>query len=119
TLMQRVPAAHLAGRRIRFSAEVRSQDLDGWAGLWMRSDDEDGRSMTFDNMHDRPIKNIESWTRFVLEMDLPAAARWLNFGFLLVGPGELGARAAQLVALQGDKPGSPLDRDPRPRSAAA
>ncbi len=57
TMMQMFKADHYRGKRMRFSAYVRSQDVAKWAGLWMRMDGpEPGKHLAFDNMQNRPIK---------------------------------------------------------------
>src|SRR5665213_1839439 len=38
TLMQSIQATEYAGKRVRLRAWVRSDNVPGWAGLWMRID---------------------------------------------------------------------------------
>jgi hypothetical protein len=38
SLMQRCPAQHFIGKVARIGGEVRTEDLDAWAGLWFRID---------------------------------------------------------------------------------
>src|SRR4051812_29758223 len=38
SLAQMISAQNYLGQRIRFRARVRSKDVTGWAGLWMRVD---------------------------------------------------------------------------------
>jgi serine/threonine protein kinase len=90
SLMQRCPARHLAGRDVRLEIEIRTSDLSGWGGAWLRADDEN-TALLFDNMHDRPIRGSTGWTRYVLSARLPAGTVWLNYGVLLAGPGTLWA----------------------------
>jgi hypothetical protein len=55
TLMQDFRANEYVGKRVRFSAFVKSQDLESWAGLWMRVDQGEGATpqvLAFDNMVD-------------------------------------------------------------------
>src|ERR1700752_2242851 len=64
TMMQDFSAAPYAGKRIRLSANLKSEGVDRWGGLWMRIDDgnhpnpKTGHATTvaFDDMYDRPIK---------------------------------------------------------------
>ncbi len=49
TLMQEFRADKYAGKRVRLSAFVKSEDVQDWAGLWMRVD-KDKDSIAFDNM---------------------------------------------------------------------
>jgi hypothetical protein len=42
TLMQDFRAKQYVGKRVRFSAFVKSENVEGWAGLWMRVDKGEG-----------------------------------------------------------------------------
>jgi hypothetical protein len=55
TLMQQFDEAQYSGRRVRFRAWVKSEDVDDWAGLWMRVGS-GTKSVAFDNMQNRAIK---------------------------------------------------------------
>jgi hypothetical protein len=56
TLMQSVRSEKYKGKRVRLSGLVKSEEVVGWAGLWMRVD-QSTEMVAFDNMHDRPIKD--------------------------------------------------------------
>jgi hypothetical protein len=92
TLMQTINAADYRGRRVRFSALVRSENVANWAGLWMRVDgppNADGKPklLAFDNMMKRPITATTGWTRHDVVLDVPVAAEKIAFGILLNGTG--------------------------------
>ena len=83
------PGEH-RGKRLRLSAFVKTQDIKDWAGVWMRVDGpEQGRSLAFDNMQDRPIKGTADWTRHEIVLDVPDKATNISFGILLHGEGKL------------------------------
>src|SRR5437879_1210479 len=44
TLMQQFSASQYLGKRVRFSAWVKSENVIRWSGLWMRIDGEQGTS---------------------------------------------------------------------------
>jgi hypothetical protein len=88
TLMQSFSAGEYGGHRVRFSAEVKSEGITGWAGLWMRADKE-RTTVAFDNMQSRPIRGTQAWNRYEVVLDIPADATSLHFGVLLTGPGEI------------------------------
>ena len=46
------PVAATAGRKITFSGAIKTEDVNGFAGLWWRADGPKG-SLAFDNMQDR------------------------------------------------------------------
>lgn len=86
SLMQRFPAEYLAGRKVRFAADLRTEDLADSVGLWMRADGEE-RTLFFDNMSDHPIRGTTPWSRHAIETTLPAGVQWLNVGVLMNGDG--------------------------------
>ena len=77
-----------AGKRIRYSGYIKTQDVArGNARLWWRADGPERMSVAFDNMRDRPVKGTTDWTRYVIELDLPANITNVNFGVGLDGSG--------------------------------
>src|SRR4026209_321775 len=62
TLMQEFQPGDFRGKRVRMSAYVRSRKVTDWAGLWMRVDGSGGKTLSFDNMQDRPIKASTDWS---------------------------------------------------------
>jgi hypothetical protein len=88
TLMHRVTAERYKGKRIRLSGLVKSQDVVGWAGLWMRVDQGKG-AVAFDNMQERSIKGTTAWRHYDVILDAPKDATGASFGILLAGTGEV------------------------------
>ena len=56
SLMQRVQARFLAGKTIKYEGELRAENIDGWAGLWLRVDGAQTPNLIFDNMQNRAIR---------------------------------------------------------------
>ena len=57
-----------------FSAFVKSDSVQDWAGLWMRVDkgsDATAKVLSFDNMQDRPIKRTTGWRNYEGVLDVP------------------------------------------------
>lgn len=94
----------LAGQRVRYSAEVRSSGVIGWAGMWMRVDDAQQKPIAFDNMMDRPITGTRDWTRYEIVLDVATDAAQVTFGLLLSGPGEVWIGRATLEVVDGSVP---------------
>ena len=88
TLMQTVKADAYAGKRVRFSAMVRSEDVNGWAGLWMRID-QGNKALAFDNMETRPIKGTNGWKKYEVVLNVPINATGISFGALVASNGEV------------------------------
>jgi hypothetical protein len=91
-LMQSFDAAPWRGKKVRFKASVRTENLsaDGRAQLWLRVDRKaDGgppRMGAFDNMERRPIRTDE-WKPFEVVAKIDDDAERINVGMLLIGAG--------------------------------
>ncbi|MGN6567430.1 MAG: hypothetical protein ACTHJ0_05740 [Flavipsychrobacter sp.] len=80
------------GKRIMYTAWVKSKDVDGWSGLWLRIDPADEsktQPLGFDNMSNRPIKGTTDWKQYHIVLDVPKEAGSLVYGILLDGPGQI------------------------------
>jgi len=88
TLMQDFSAGHYAGKRVRFSAFLKTEGALDWAGLWMRVD-KGSEQVAFDNMQNRSIKGTTNWQRYEVVLDVPQDATGIFFGVLLGGSGEV------------------------------
>jgi hypothetical protein len=90
TLMQVCKAGSFRGQRIRFSAQVRTEDVADWSGLWFRVDGEERQgSLAFDNMSRRPLKGTNAWTLHSVVLDVAEEAIGLAYGVLLHGRGRV------------------------------
>jgi hypothetical protein len=95
TLMQVVDAKNYLGKRVRFSAWVKSDKVSDWAGLWMRVDG-GKQTLSFDNMQDRPIKATTDWRQYEVVLDVPATADGVFYGILTSGTGQVWIDDAKL-----------------------
>jgi len=86
TVMQSFDAARYRGRRVRFTAMIRGQEITDWAGAWLRVDAAD-RARAFDNMDDRPLRGSTDWTEAANVLDVGEDASSVHFGVLLAGAG--------------------------------
>jgi hypothetical protein len=103
TLMQTIAATEYAGKRVRLRAWVRSQDLTGWAGIWMRADK--GTTMVaFDNMQNRKIKGTQAWKECDVVLDIPTDATGIAFGILMSETGEVWMNDASFEVVGKDVP---------------
>jgi hypothetical protein len=73
SVVQTISARRYAGKRLRFAAEVKSADIIGSAGLWMRVDGQNREVLAFDNMQSRPITGTTDWRQYSIV--LPAGRR--------------------------------------------
>ena len=89
TLMQTANADRFRGKRIRMTASIQPEKVQGWAGMWLRADDANDKVLVFDNMQSRPIRGTSDWTTTEIVADIPADAATLSFGILLHGEGKV------------------------------
>ena len=118
TLMQDFSANKYAGKRIRFSANVKTEGVQSWAGLWMRVDKQ-STSVAFDNMQDRPIKGTTGWQNYAVVLNVPQDATGIFFGILLTGPGTVWLNTVKVEEVGSDIPttgASQTKRGDQPRN---
>ncbi|GKU78159.1 helix-turn-helix domain-containing protein [Paenibacillus sp. L3-i20] len=89
TMMQQFKADKFKGERIKLSAFIQSEDVEYFAGLWMRVDNSTGDTLQFDNMSDRPIVGTRAWNLYSIVLDVPAGSDLISFGVLLTGKGKV------------------------------
>jgi len=91
TIMQAINAGQYHSKRIRFSAWVKTKDVEDWAGLWMRVDDYNvfNIALSFDNMFERPIKGTKDWKKYEIVLDVPVTGSKILLGALLSGTGKI------------------------------
>jgi hypothetical protein len=104
TLMQDFSAVQYVGKRVRFSAFVKSDAVARWAGLWMRVDGKGGKAMSFDNMQNRPINGTTGFQHYDVVLDVPQGATGIFLGVLLDGPGEVWMNSADVEIVGTDIP---------------
>jgi hypothetical protein len=103
TLMQSIQAEQYKGKKIRFSGMVKSEEVVGSAGLWMRIDR--GKDVVaFDNMYNRAIKGTADWQRYEVILDVPKDATSISFGVLLTGGGEVWLNSTKFDVVGDDVP---------------
>lgn len=90
TLMQSCSAQNYLGKKVKMSAYVKTENVEKWAGLWLRVDGTiKNKVLSFDNMQNRKIKGSTAWTKYEIILDVPKESITLNFGALLVGNGKI------------------------------
>jgi C-terminal processing protease CtpA/Prc len=103
--MQMIRADNYRGKRVRFSAYVKTHDVGArpGAGLWMRVDG-DGGMLQFDNMQSRSITGTTDWKLVSVVLDVPNNATGIAFGLLLAASGEAWIDDASLEVVGSDVP---------------
>jgi hypothetical protein len=103
-LAQMVKAEAYRGKRLRFSAAVRSADLENRAALFMRVSGADGKMLAFDNMRNRPITGTSDWTNVAIVLDVADEAEDIIFGLLLSLKGQVWMADVHLDTVERDVP---------------
>jgi len=89
SLTDGVKADQYRGKRVRMSAFVKSEDVQGWAGLWMRIDGPNAKCLGFDNMGKYPIKGTSNWQKYEVVLDVPEDSIKICYGVILSGEGQV------------------------------
>lgn len=93
TIMQQFTPQDYLGKKVKLSGYIKALNIDKWAGMWMRVDGDNSnphkRSLSFDNMQDRPIKGTVDWKKYEIILDVPEESVLIAYGVLLDGPGSV------------------------------
>lgn len=95
TIMQQFKAKTFLGKRIKFSAFLKTELTAGSSGLWVRVDSKYYDMLAFDNMQDRLITQTSDWNYYSCVLDVPLQADVINIGITLVGSGCVWVNACQ------------------------
>lgn len=89
TIMQTFNANKYLGKRLKLSGYLKSQDIKGWAGLWMRVDGNTKGALSFDNMENRAVRGTTDWKKYDIVLDVPKESKAIAFGVLTSGKGKV------------------------------
>lgn len=110
--MQMMPPGKYLNKRVRFSGFLKTENVTGSAGLWLRVDGANREALGFDNMQTRPVKGTTDWRRYDVVLDVPTGATNLAFGALLVGAGNVWMDKVSMEAVSLDVPVTNLASKP-------
>ncbi|MEO6003729.1 MAG: erythromycin esterase family protein [Opitutus sp.] len=83
----RFPVELARGKKVVFSGWIKTEDLQGYAGLWWRADTPAQTAAAFDNMQSRGPRGTTDWQRYEVTLPVPADTKNINFGMLMPGEG--------------------------------
>jgi rhodanese-related sulfurtransferase len=102
---QRADATPVRGRTVTLSAMVRTRDLMGAALLWIGSEAEGGKLLSFARSDSTPVTGTSDWRAIQVQMTVPPNAHLLDFGLHVVGVGRAWLDDVKLIApADGDLP---------------
>ena len=88
TFMQMHKPGEWAGKKLKMTAYVKTENIIDWCGMWCRVDAAGGKgSFDFDNMGDRPIKGTTDWKKYEIIVNVPKDAEAVAYGVLVSGKG--------------------------------
>ncbi len=91
TIMQSVKAAEFRGTDLTLEGWIKTEDVTGWAGLWLRIDGASNlknKSLQFENMFKRKVIGTTDWTQYEVVLPVAPEAYVVNFGGMLCGAGK-------------------------------
>lgn len=94
--LHRAIAMNFAGKTAELHGFLRLDQVEGFTGLWMREDGEDGL-VAFDNMQRAQLKGTTDWKEYFIQLPVNAEGRQLFFGVLLAGTGKVWVDDLQLL----------------------
>lgn len=109
TMMQQFKAEKYLETRIKLSGFLKSKDVDGFCGFWLRVDNTLGDVVQFDNMSDRPITGDTEWNHYNIVLDVPKNSSSISFGVLLSGKGLVWIDGLQFEEVDNNTPTTNLD----------
>ncbi|MEO7360408.1 MAG: erythromycin esterase family protein [Gemmatimonadaceae bacterium] len=113
-LLQTVNASAYLGKRVRLSAWLKPVDLSAeYAGLWMRVDG-GYQTLSFDNMHTRPISGRGPWRQESIVLDVANDAVGITFGALFLGVGTMEVDDMLLEVVGNEIPTTDMFSGPTP-----
>jgi hypothetical protein len=98
-----------AGDTLELRGWIATQDVEGFAGLWLGENDSTG-SIQRDNMEERGLDGTTAWAEYRIALPLDKRAKSVAFGALLQGQGKAWVDDLQLL-VDGRPMVSVLDTD--------
>jgi C-terminal processing protease CtpA/Prc len=92
-----IPLKGYSGNTLELHGFLRTEDVSDFAGLWMREDDQVGKTVAFDNMETRALKGTTDWAEYSIKLPLVPGAQVLYIGALISGTGKLWADDLRLT----------------------
>src|SRR5688572_22834094 len=85
-----------SGKRIEIRGFLRTENVTGYAGLWMRQDN-GPEMLSLENMQRQQLKGTNDWAEYKIDLPIHAETQSLVFGFLMGGTGKAWADDLQIL----------------------
>lgn len=105
-MMQTTSAENYAGKRVRLSGWIKTENAnEGGGHLWLRIDGQErGQTLGFDNMDNRAVKGTSDWQEASVVLDVPAGASALAYGFFVSGGGKMWVNGQRIEEVGAEVP---------------
>lgn len=105
SMAQWIKAEAYRGKRVRLSAVIKTRNVVGWAGLWLRVDTGED-TVAFDNTETphRRLSGTSGWQQTLIVLDVPVSGEVIAFGFILDGEGRAWIDDVRLECVDTDVP---------------
>jgi C-terminal processing protease CtpA/Prc len=100
-----------SGKNIEMRGFLRTENVTGFAGLWMRLDN-GAEMLSLENMQSQQLKGTHDWAEYKITLEVHPETRSLVFGLLMSGTGK--AWADDLQILVDGRPLWETPKTPRP-----
>jgi len=94
-LTRTIPVA-FTGAKVEFRAFLKTEDVRGSAGLWVRQDGE-SETVAGDNTPKHQLKSTAAWAEYSILLPLESGAKEISFGVFLTGTGKVWADDLRLL----------------------
>jgi hypothetical protein len=103
-----IPVDEVRGKKVRLVAWLRTEELDGQLGLWLRADGEvSGRPVAFGGTHATPLRGTTDWVRGEAAVEVPETASAFVLGAFVAGAGTAWIDDVE-IAVTGSVAGRPV-----------
>lgn len=90
TIMQNISSKPFKGRKVKFTASVKTEDIKGWVGLWMRvADSKTNEIYAYENMIRHAIKDARDWKDYSITLEVDPDSDVISYGVLLNEAGKV------------------------------
>ena len=89
--------ANFEGENLEIKGWMKTENVVGYAQLWLRIDNEKGKVINLVNYPRNSLKGTTDWTEYGTSVQIPADAHTIYFGFLITGSGKVWADDLNLI----------------------
>lgn len=97
TLRQTIKADHYRGKRLRFSGEIKVEQVEQEAGLYIRTSRREERLRP-----ENAVRGTHDWMRYEATIPVAQDASFIRFGLVLYGTGRIWLANARLEVIEQD-----------------